>query len=116
MCQGRTLNGASCVADTFYRRPAGYALPVPVFVATQLDSLQLREAVSMDRKKISSDKIRGVGYDASNQLLELEFSDGRVVQYSRVPPEVHRRLMAAPTIVSYFRDNIEDEYTARRIR
>lgn len=70
----------------------------------------------MERKKVSSDKIRSIGYDPGNQVLEVEFSDGRVVQYARVPAEVHRRLMAAPTIVSYFRDNIEDEYTAKRLR
>ena len=70
----------------------------------------------MERRKVSSDKIRSVGYDAGNQVLEMEFSDGRVVQYSRVPSEVHRRLMCAPTIVSYFRDHIEDEYTAKRQR
>jgi hypothetical protein len=70
----------------------------------------------MERTKVNADRIRSVGYDGANQLLELEFSDGRVNQYSRVPLEVHRRLMAAPTMVSYFRDNIEDEYTVRRIR
>ena len=70
----------------------------------------------MERAKVSSDKIRSVGYDAVSQMLEIEFTDGRVIQYSRVPSEVHRRLLAAPTVVSYFRDNIEDEYTARRIR
>jgi hypothetical protein len=70
----------------------------------------------MERRKVSSDKIRSVGYDAANQVLEIEFTDGRVMQYSRVPSEVHRRLMAAPTIVSYFRDHIEEEYTAKRLR
>jgi hypothetical protein len=70
----------------------------------------------MERRKVSSDKIRSVGYDAGNQLLEIEFNDGKIVQYCRVPSEVHRRLMAAPTVVSYFRDHIEDEYTAKRLR
>lgn len=70
----------------------------------------------MERKKVSSDKIRSIGYDARNQVLEIEFSDGKIVQYAGVPSEVHRRLMAAPTIVSYFRDNIEDEYSAKRLR
>jgi hypothetical protein len=70
----------------------------------------------MERMKVSADKIRSVGYDAGAQVLEIEFSDGRIVQYSRVPSEVHRRLIAAPTIVSYFRDHVEDEYTARRLR
>jgi len=70
----------------------------------------------MERRKVSSDKIRSVGYDAGSQTLEIEFTDGRINQYLRVPTETHRRLMAAPSIVSYFRDHIEDDYTARRLR
>jgi hypothetical protein len=57
-----------------------------------------------------------VGYDASSQTLEVEFSSGSIIQYSRVSPEVHRRLMNSPSPGSYFKDNIEEDYTARRIR
>jgi hypothetical protein len=70
----------------------------------------------MERKNVNSDKIRAVGYDRGNQVLEIEFSDGKVTQYARVPSEVYRRLMSSPGIVSYFRDHIEDEYTAKRLR
>ena len=70
----------------------------------------------MDRKKVSASSIRSVGYDPREQCLEVEFSDGRIVQYQRVPSETHRRLMAAPSIVSYFRDQIEDEYSKRSVR
>lgn len=70
----------------------------------------------MERKKVSSSGMRSVGYDPREQCLEIEFSDGRIVQYLRVPAEVHRRLMAAPSIVSYFRDQIEDEYSRRNVR
>jgi hypothetical protein len=70
----------------------------------------------MDRKKVSSSAIRSVGYDERNRLLELEFSDGRVVQYSGVSAEVHRRLVSAPSLVSYFRDNIEESFTAKRVK
>jgi YD repeat-containing protein len=70
----------------------------------------------MERKKVSSSQIRSVGYDASGQSLEVEMSDGTIWQYSRVPPEVYRRLLAAPTIASYYRDNIEDEYSRKRMR
>jgi hypothetical protein len=42
----------------------------------------------MERMKVSADKIRSVGYDAGAQVLEIEFSDGRIVQYSPVPSEV----------------------------
>lgn len=70
----------------------------------------------MERRKVSSSQIRSVGYDSGSQVLEVEMSDGTVWQYSRVSSEVHRRLMAAPTIASYYRDNIEEEYTRKRLR
>ena len=70
----------------------------------------------MDRKKVSSSSIRSVGYDERSRVLEVEFNDGRINQYSGVSPELHRRLVSAPSIVSYFRDNIEESFTAKRIR
>lgn len=68
----------------------------------------------MERKKVSSSQIRSIGYDGNAQTLEVELSDGSIWQHSRVPSEVHRRLMAAPSIISYYRDNIEEEYSRRR--
>lgn len=70
----------------------------------------------MDRKKVSSSSIRSVGYDERNRVLEVEFNDGRVNQYSGVSQEIYRRLMSSPSIVSYFRDNIEESFIAKRIR
>ena len=70
----------------------------------------------MERKKVSSSQIRSVGYDAGAQTLEVELSDGSIWQYSRVPSETHRRLLAAPSIVSYYRDNIEEEYSRKRLK
>ena len=69
----------------------------------------------MERKRISSSKIRGVGYDPKNEVLEIEFNDGRVMAYSGVSPEVHRRFMNAPSPVSFFEDKIAEEYPARRV-
>jgi KTSC domain-containing protein len=70
----------------------------------------------MERKRVSASNIRSVGYEASSQTLEVEFTSGNIVQYTRVSPEVHRRLMNSPSPGSYFKDNIEEEYTARRLR
>lgn len=70
----------------------------------------------MDRKKVTSGSIRSVGYDERNRLLEVEFSDGRINQYPGVSAEMHRRLVAAPSMVSYFRDNIEEAFTAKRVK
>lgn len=70
----------------------------------------------MERRKVSSSAFRSVGYDERSRVLEMEFSDGRIVQYSGVSAEVHRRLVNSPSMVSYFRDNIEESFTARRIK
>jgi hypothetical protein len=70
----------------------------------------------MDRKKVNSSGIRSIGYEASSQVLEVELTDGSIWQYSKVPSEVHRRLMAAPSAVSYYRDNVEEEYSRRRLK
>jgi hypothetical protein len=69
----------------------------------------------MERKRISSAKIRAIGYDPRAQVLEVEFNDGRVLAYGGVSPEVHRRFMAAPSPVSFFEDKVADEYPSRRI-
>ncbi len=70
----------------------------------------------MERKRINSSNIRAVGYDARSRTLEIEFSDGGIYQYSGVSEEVHRRFVNAPSAGSYFRDNIEESFSARRMR
>jgi hypothetical protein len=70
----------------------------------------------MERKRISSSKIRAIGYDPKAEALEIEFNDGRVMAYSGVSPEVHRRFMNAPSPVSFFEDKIDEAYPARRLR
>ena len=69
----------------------------------------------MERKRVNSSRIRSIGYDERNQVLENELSNSDVTQYSRVSPEIHRRFMAAPNPTSYFDDKIAEEYTARRV-
>ena len=70
----------------------------------------------MERKRISSSKIRAIGYDPKAQVLEVEFNDGRVLAYSGVSPEVHRRFMAAPSPVSFFEDKIAEDFPSRAVR
>jgi hypothetical protein len=70
----------------------------------------------MERKKVNSSRIRSVGYDDRNRVLEVELSDGSVYQYNGVSSEVHRRFMAAPTMASYYQDKIEEEFPRKRLR
>ncbi len=70
----------------------------------------------MERKKVSSSHIRSIGYDAKDQILEIEFSSGTIIQYSRVSSEIQRRLMASSSMKSFFEDNIQDVFSEKRVR
>jgi hypothetical protein len=64
----------------------------------------------MERKPVDSSMLISVGYDPTEQLLELEFAGGRVYQYLEVPATEHRGLMGAESKGSYFNENIRDCY------
>ncbi len=70
--------------------------------------------VAVERKRVNSSKLRAVGYDEKQQLLEIEFANGQVWQYTRVSPEVHRRFMAAPNPGVFYEDRIAEEYSGKR--
>ena len=69
----------------------------------------------MEMKKINSGKLRAIGYDARARLLQVELDDGSKLQYSGVGDEVWRRLSGSGSAWSYYRDNIEEEFTAKRV-
>jgi hypothetical protein len=69
----------------------------------------------MERKRVNSSKIRAVGYDPKDRVLEVEFRDGRVLAYTGVSAEVHRQFMAAPSPSSFFEDKIEEDFPSRRV-
>ena len=70
----------------------------------------------MERKRVNSSRIRSAGYDSQKHTLEIEFSDGRIVSYRGVSPEVHRQFMNAPSPVSFYEDKIAENYPESRVR
>ena len=72
--------------------------------------------MAIEMKKVSAGKLRAIGYDAGARVLQVEFDDGRVMQYQAVGQEMWRRLSTSGSMSSYFRDNVEEEFTARRVR
>jgi len=72
--------------------------------------------VTIERKPIRRGGIRSAGYDTSARVLEVEFDDGSVLQYSGVGAEIARRFLSSAAPTSYYKDNIEEEFPSRRIR
>ncbi|HEY0664921.1 MAG TPA: KTSC domain-containing protein [Gallionella sp.] len=69
----------------------------------------------MEMKKINSGRLRAVGYEARSRLLQVQLDDGTTLQYRGVGEETWRRLSGSGATWSYYRDNIEEEFTAVRV-
>jgi hypothetical protein len=69
----------------------------------------------MEMKKINSGRLRAIGYDASARLLQVLLDDGSTLQYSGVGEDIWHRLSSSGAAWSYYRDNIEEEFTAKRL-
>jgi len=72
--------------------------------------------MSIERKPIRRGGIRSAGYDRSARVLEIEFDNGSVIQHTSVGDEIARRFLSSGSPASYYRDNIQDEFTQRRVK
>jgi hypothetical protein len=69
----------------------------------------------MDMLKVSAGKLRALGYDAKTRTLRVQLDDGSVLEYSGIAEALWRRFQSAGSQWSFYRDNIEEEFTARRV-
>lgn len=65
----------------------------------------------MERTPVNSSNIAAIGYDEDTQILEIEFMDGSVYQYSGVPPSEHDGIMNADSKGKYLHANIKKRYS-----
>jgi hypothetical protein len=69
----------------------------------------------MEMRKINSGRLRAIGYDARARMLQVQLDDGSTLQYSGVGEETWRGLSSSGAAWSYYRDNIEEEFAAKRV-
>ena len=70
----------------------------------------------MQRKSVTSDNLKSVGYDSVSGILEIEFKNRSIYQYSGVPESIYRGLMAASSHGTYHHQHIVDHYSYKRIQ
>lgn len=70
----------------------------------------------MEMKKMNAGKLRAAGYDARERVLRVELDDGTAIDYSGVGTEVWRKLSTSASAWSYYRDNVEEEFSGKRSR
>ena len=71
----------------------------------------------MDRVRVSSSNLKDVGYDSTQQILEIGFLNGGVYQYFNVPESKYTGLMNASSKGSYFDAHIKKAgYRYKKVR
>lgn len=68
----------------------------------------------MEMKRINAGKLRAIGYDVRERILRVELDDGSAIDYAGVGQEVWRKLSTSAAAWSYYRDNIEEEFSGKR--
>jgi len=69
----------------------------------------------MNMKKINSGRLRAIAYDERARILQVQLDDGSTLQYSGVGQDIWPRLSNSAAAWSFYRDNIEEEFTAKKV-
>lgn len=67
------------------------------------------------RTRVESSHIAAIGYDPERFLLEVEFDDGSIYQYRRVPAHVYAGFAHAASKGTYFHHYILNRYQTRKV-
>jgi KTSC domain len=86
-----------------------------VWRAGASNQTRLIQETLMEMKPVNSGKLRAIGFDARTRTLQVKLDDGSMLQYSGVGEEVFRRLGTSGAAWSFYRDNIEEEFGAKRV-
>jgi hypothetical protein len=70
----------------------------------------------MEMKQVNAGSLRAIGYDVAQRVLRVELSTGGLVEYTGVSEDTWRRFASSGSQWSFFRDNIEENYSERRVR
>ncbi len=70
----------------------------------------------MINQMVLSTEIEWIGYEPKREMLQVEFIEGRIYQYDRVPERVYQSFLAADSYGQFFESQIKHHYQARRVR
>lgn len=70
--------------------------------------------MSIEMIQVSSSNILAIGYDAENQIVQVNFLNGTEYKYKGVPQHEFDGLLNAPSIGSYLHRNYKNFYPYER--
>ncbi|MFA4994146.1 MAG: KTSC domain-containing protein [Bdellovibrionales bacterium] len=69
----------------------------------------------MERQSVGSSNVASIGYDASSQTLEIEFTNGSVYQYYNVEQNLFDSLMSAGSKGQFLNTYIKNAHPYSRV-
>ena len=91
-------------------------IPAPL---AAYEGLQLLDCVirstSIEMLPACSAMAAQVGYDDEREILQIEFNNGAIYQYSEVEPEVWEDLQSTDSIGSFYNQEIKGYYPSLKI-
>lgn len=67
--------------------------------------------MTMEMTKVNAGKLSAIGYDVSKRSLRVELDNGSALEYANVGESIWRNFKSSGNQWSFYRDNIEEEYT-----
>lgn len=69
----------------------------------------------MEMKTVNATNLRAIGYDAARRVLVVQQSSV-TFEFANVSAEVWRRFSQSSNVGGFYRDNIEEEFTKKRLK
>lgn len=70
----------------------------------------------MQRNDVISSRIKSIGYDTKDKILEIEFFKLGIYQYVGVPQKTYTTFLSVKSKGRFFDGVIKDKYLCRKIR
>ncbi len=75
----------------------------------------LEEEETFAMLPVGSTMANAIGYDSDNEILQVEFNNGAVYQYSDIDEDTWEDLYTSKAVGRYFNQNIKGKYLSQRI-
>ncbi|MBN1234844.1 MAG: KTSC domain-containing protein [Methanotrichaceae archaeon] len=69
----------------------------------------------IERKAVKSSNVKSIGYYETTELLEVEFNNGNIYEYYKVPKGIYDSFMAASSQGKYLNQYIKGKYSFKKV-
>lgn len=69
----------------------------------------------MERRPVKSSNIKSIGYSETDKCLEVEFINGGIYEYYKVPKESYVSLMGADSHGKYLNQFIKKVFVCKKV-